>query len=125
VKTKIGNLVNAQMALGQLMNEPLPAQTAFQLARIAKAYEGEMKTYEEARVALCKKYGELNATTNQFDFAPGQREPFDKEMIELFDVEIELPGKKLGFHAISSAKISPRDWLLLEWLIDDPPEAKP
>lgn len=118
MQIKLKQLIETTPAVRELLNQPLPAATAFRLSRVGKSIESELASYEEARKALCERCGKVSADGSRYDIT--DRETFDKEMSELQDAPVELNAEPLPLAALGNdARISPASLMALDWLITE------
>jgi hypothetical protein len=117
LKAQLRELLEARQALQNLMNQPLPATTAFRLSRITLGLNPEFEAYEATRIKLCQQHGKLDETTSKYNFEGGAQEAFNAEMQKLLDSEVPLGGEKLRIELLSAAKLSAMEMLTLQWLI--------
>ena len=118
MKIKIESLVNAQNALSELAQKNLSIATSFKVAKLIKAAQAELQTYDEQRRKLLENVGsKLDESTNQYIIPKDKRENFAMMYRDLLDVEIDLPGEKIN---ITDEKItlSPETLLLLEPFVE-------
>ena len=115
MKVKLAQVVGSVEPLGKLMSNPMPAATAFRCAKVLKAVQSELETYDEARKTLIEKYGEdgeMKPESKDWD-------KFIKEMNTLLDEEINVNGKKIKADSLSKIEVAPTDLLSLDWLIKE------
>jgi hypothetical protein len=102
-----------QQAFLRLADQPLPAKTAYRLAKTLRVLRAEAEAFEAARQAGIKRHG------GGQDIAAGTEaeKAFMAELEELLKKEVELPleGKvKLG----DECRLCPRDLDLLFDLVE-------
>ena len=88
MRIQLLNLVNSQTSLNKIIEQDLPAVTAFRLGKLAKAVKEELASIEETRVKLIQKYGEKEDGTWKVN--KNNEVDFHKEMTALFNEEVEL-----------------------------------
>jgi hypothetical protein len=118
MKLTLNELQRGFVSLGKLANQDLPLKVGYWLGRIAKAAEGEMKNLEDSRIKLVKRLGEEDGEGN-WSIKPDSMEDFNREMGELLEVSIELPGDKIKLESLGdSVKLSAIDLINLDWLFE-------
>jgi hypothetical protein len=117
LKAKMRELIDSRPALQNLITQPLPATTAFRLARLVQALNPELEAYEVTRKKLCEQHGTLDTESNTYKFEPAAQAVFAKEMDALLDSEVEIAGEKVRLDFLSQAHLSVVDALNLQWLI--------
>ena len=115
MKVKVCQLVGSSEPLGRLMSQPMGSVEAFRCAKLVKAVQSELESYEEARKNLIEQHGkngEIKQTSKNFKV-------FVNELEKLMEEEITLDAEKLDSSKLDSIEISPIDILALEWLIKE------
>lgn len=115
MKVQLAQVVGSVEPLGTLMSNPMPAATAFRCAKVLKAVQSELESYDEARKALIEKYGEdgeIKPESKDWD-------KFIEEMNALMNEEISLSIKKIDADSLSKVEIAPTDLVQLDWLIKE------
>lgn len=113
-----------QLALKNLINQPVNALTAFKLMTILEKVEPEIKRYNQVRDFLIKKYAKLAEDGSFLKSNDGKnyiiedKEKFEHEFIELGDIEVKLP--LIILDEISSCKLSTLELLALKDLLSTP-----
>jgi len=117
LKATIRELIDSRSALQNLITQPLPATTAFNLARLIQQLNPELQAYESTRLKLCEQYGELDKSRNEYQFKKDAQAAFDREIGDLLVTNTEIAGEKIPLANLSLAKLSAVDALNLQWLI--------
>lgn len=121
IKTKLHSIVNAREAMRKLAGQELPVQESYRVAKLIKAMNAEIAIYDEARIKLCEKYGELAENKREYTILKGAE--FNRELSSLLDMEVELDLKKvtlpLGLCITPSDVISLSDFVEIEGVEDD------
>jgi endonuclease V-like protein UPF0215 family len=92
-------------------------------AQLAACEEAINKHYNDARIALCKKHGRLDAETNQYLFEgegvdAAAKENFEKDLLVLWAEEVEIPGEPVKVSTIAGS-IKESDLQILESFLVD------
>lgn len=110
---KLGALVDTRFitAFNQLMEQDVSAKAAWNISKMSKQINEHIKEYEASRQKLLKKYGTLNEdgsyvldSANNVVFKDGQGDLFQKELLELQDVDAVV--HKIKVDDIEDAKLS-------------------
>lgn len=117
IELTLATLLGSQKAVTWLVSQRLPIQTAFKLARLTKAINAELQTFDETRRALCERFGTLRDDKSKYDIPPAKQDEFDKEFATLTAMQIELPGTPLRAAELGRVEMSADDLMALEWLI--------
>ena len=110
-------MVKNGSALDRLYALDKPIHVAWANRKQAAACNEELKHYHEKRLALCEKFGVKNETLNVFEFdgcnsefsakSPGpQKLAFDAALIELWNQEIELPGRPIKIFELADSELT-------------------
>lgn len=105
IKAKFREIIESQNNFDKLLKEELNPFITVALSRISKAMFTELRTFEEARIGLCQKYGEIkipkdedgneieeNASNiQQYTILDDKSEIFKTEFSALLDKEVEMP----------------------------------
>ena len=136
---KVKNLEIERLAMSKVeifSNKKLPVKTVYWLSRLQKELDKFLKDYAETRQELFKKYclkkedGEPNVgPKGEFQFAPENTQIVFKEVAELANMEVEIPGiERIKFDLSNpnlDGSVSAEDLLILEPFIEvDFPEAQ-
>ena len=118
MKATFNQLQRGFNSLAKLASQDLPAKHLYWLGPIAKAAETEMKNLEEARIKLVKRLG-VEESEGNWTIAADSMEAFSKEINELLEESIELPGDPIKFDSLGEGvKLSAIDLINLEWLFE-------
>jgi len=127
-------MVQNGSAIDRLYALEKPIHVAWANRKQAAACNEELKHYHEKRLALCEKHGTKNEKLNIYEFdgcnsefsakSPGpQKKAFDAALVELWNQEIELPGRPIKISELSSSdltgSLSEFDCQLLEPFLED------
>ena len=116
---ELGKLFGMQAALNTLVGMPLEAKTSYRVSRMLKKIISELKDLDAERIKLVNKYGEKDDKGNT-QVKPENIEKFNKDWAALLEMETELDSPKIPFSMIETLKISARDMLALEDIIEGP-----
>ena len=119
MKVKLALLVGNE-ALKSLVDAPMPSATSFRVAKAVKEVQKVLEVFEESRQALVKKYGK-ESKDGELSIEPDSKnwKKFIDEYNELVNEEVELNITKIKSENLSKVELSPKDILMLEWLIDN------
>lgn len=125
IALKLEQLVNSANALKNLSNKPLKAKSAYATARILKAADQEMTSFNDTRMELVRKYGikdennELILDENgnaQIDLE--HRNAFNEEFNELLQSSIEINANKIRLDDLGDIDFTPSEMAQLEDFIE-------
>lgn len=125
IKVKISSLLNSTEALQKLASADLKAKLAWQVARLLKAAEAELQSFNETRMTLIKKYGEKDAEgelvtddKGNCKILPESINTFTAELNELIATEVEISVNKISINDLENINFTPSEMTLLEDFID-------
>lgn len=124
----VSKLLPMRSALSRLSTtDVLPITTSFRLARLITQIEGEFRRYEEARVAVIKKYGtpverteeERNGVPESYNIPAEKAQAANDEVQSLLDEDVVVPSwKPLVIKDFGEFKLSPVELSGLMPLLD-------
>lgn len=119
IEVTIRDMFESVPALRKLAGTAIKAKGAYQVNKIIRAVEGELKEFEVLRQGLVGKYGNLEPLPEDADddLVASRNETLDtvrKEMDELLDTSVSLGVSKVGWEFIESLELSPSDIAALE-----------
>lgn len=117
MKVKVKQLVDATEAMKELSGAKLPAATSYRVAMVIRAAQPALDSFQQAFNELLPQVGqEREDAKGKYDIKDAER--FAKEVLELQDVEIDLPlEKKLTVDQLGAAELTPQTLYSLEWLV--------
>lgn len=125
INVKISDLLNSTEALQKLAGTDLKAKLAWQVARLLKAAEAELQSFNEARTNLIKKYGEkdengelITDENGNCKITPNFIDTFSNELNELIDSEVEISANKISINDLDNTNFTPSEMTVLEEFID-------
>lgn len=118
MKATLAQIINSTSGLKKLVNEALPAKTAYSIKRIMDAVTSESQRVEGIRIELVKKYADQQ-TPEQIEKGEPIRistriKEFQEDFGPLLDEEVELNCHKLPFSAIENLKLTVQDLVALD-----------
>lgn len=123
IKIKLEEIREIVPGIGSILMDHLPIKASYWISKLAKKMDKEFKHFEEARMILIKKYGEVDEKgelvikDNQYIFK--DRESFDKEFTELRATEIEIDFNPIPLSMLGECQVTPASLLALDKFIDD------
>jgi hypothetical protein len=125
ISITLEQLVNSTEGLRELGQKTLKARPAYSVAKILKAAEAEMTSFNDTRMNLIKKYGEkkedgeLNTDENgNVRIAPESLADFNKELQELLDTQVEINANKIRIEDIGDVEFTPAEMAQLDDFIE-------
>lgn len=90
IKTTIRGILNAMPVLSKLSNRELPVKVSYSIAKVIKAANSELATYDTQRIKLCEQYGTLNVEKTEYIIDETRRSEFETKGNELNNLVVEL-----------------------------------
>lgn len=120
MKVKLAFLVQNE-ALNKLVDKPMDALTSFRIGKTVSSVQSELEAFEKTRQSLLEKYGTKTADGEGLEIKPEHKnwKHFVKEYEELVNEEVELDAKKIKISALKEVKMSAKDLIALDWLIEE------
>jgi len=126
MKVTLGQVLEAQAALGRLSQERLPIKTAYWITKLVRLCTEEVKTFMEARSTAITECDVANGDT--IDVRRPGYAAFKAKMDDLVAVEIDLAWTPLEYAKLADVSIAAADLLALEpffaGTLDEPPAPK-
>lgn len=115
MKTK--NLVDALPSIRKIAGQDLRAKTLYRVSLLLDRFDKELKAYDETREKLILKY--CDRKDGKVVPKPDCAADFEREMMELLDMEIDMNGMKtVKIPADEDIRISYTDLCLLGEFIE-------
>ena len=125
INITLEQLINSADGLKALSEKKLKARCAFAVGRLLKAVDGEMETFNNARMELIKKYGEKDENDELISDDKGNVhiptiaiDQFNNELKELLDTPIEINTNKIKLEDVEDIEFTPIEIAQLEDFIE-------
>lgn len=125
ITVKIADLLNSTETLQKLSQQDFKAKLAWSIARLLKAAEVEIQSFNDTRMTLIKKYGEKDENGELVTDDKGNCkileegiETFGKELNELINTEIEINANKIKMDLLEDIDFTPSDMAVLEPFVE-------
>lgn len=120
MKLTIGELVNGSTALQILSAQQLPGTLALKLARITRQLGPELQAYNDARIAVYKKYGDISEDKAQYKLREGaDTDAANAELKALWESEVPVTFNPLPETALEHIEISAELINAAQWLFEE------
>lgn len=126
ITVKISDVVNSMEILQKLAQQNFKAKLALSIARLLKAVEVEIQTFNTTRIDLIKKYGTKDENgeliTNDEGnciIDPESIEIFNKEFSDLLNTEIEINANKINVDLLEERDFTPSEIATLEPFLEE------
>ncbi len=119
IKVTAGELFLSQAALTELVGERLPNKTAFQIRRVLKRIDPEVKSFDEQRLEIAKRFG-TETEQGTFTVSADKLAEFNAELKVVADHELEFADlETISPDALGTAEVKTAALFQLAWLIPD------
>ena len=116
----LAELVASKEAWQKLIAADLPTKPAYWIGKKYRKVEGEIADYEKKHNDLVQKHGQpVEGKQGMIQVSPGGMEAFLKEITELREIVITLDIDPIKLADIEQAKLTARDFMLLEKFIEE------
>lgn len=115
---KIVDLINAAQVMQKLMDQKMPAQLAYALAKNARMINHELEIYDQARVSILDSHWEKDPEKNEYKIPAKDQKEWEKLHNELLQSETDYQPFKADFSLTEKIEISPGQLMEL-WFIFD------
>jgi len=126
IEIKLGEIMSSMDTMQKLANVSFKGKTAFQIARILKKLDDEIKTFNDTRSTLIQKYGVKDENGQLIVDEQGNCKlqedgvvDFNKELNELLNTTIEINANKLDVNSLDEGDFTPADMIALEPFIEE------
>lgn len=115
------NLIECMPTLNSLAQENLPVGVSFRIAQVAALCADRLKTFNETRNALIRKYGK-NQDNGAASIEPGSENEslFIVDLNEILDAadDITIDVTKIDIDMLGSINLRPAIFVPLMWLFE-------
>ena len=125
IEVQVKDVVNSIDTLREVVQRPLKARTAFNVAKLIRSIDGEYELYNTERDKLIKKYGnkdengELIVDENgRCRVADEDIPKFNEEIQELLNNEVTINAPKLYISELGEETFTPMQMLSIEKFLE-------
>lgn len=118
MKVKLVDVYNSVPVMNKILETPLPASVSFQLSKLLKTLNEEMKAIEEQRIKLVEKYG-VKTENNEMTVSEEKKQEFLKEFGELLSTEVEITWEPLSSSKFDALQLSVNEMTRVQFLFSE------
>lgn len=124
IKLTMSEILNAAPVLTKLTNQTFSGAATFKIARLLRALDKEITTFEETRTKMIQTYGEkdengmLIEKEGQIHVMADKIETFNSEISALLKSEVEINGEKLSIEYFDNIELTPIEASLIEAIVE-------
>lgn len=115
MKVKLVDIYNSVPVLNKILETPLPASISFQLSKLLKTLNDEMKSIEEQRVKLVEKHGSTN-NNGETMVSEDKKQEFLQEFSDLLNTEVEVTWQPLSASKFDALQLSVNEMTRVQFL---------
>lgn len=126
ISVKLLDIIDAVPVLRKLAESTFSGAIAFKIARLVKACEVELQTFEESRRKIIEEYGEKDEKgelkifeNQQIRVKEEYREKCAVSLNELLNTEVELNANKIPVDSLEQIDITPNELIKIEAFIEE------
>ncbi len=111
-------LENSPQALSVLTSIKLPISIAYQISRLVKKIEPELKIFHEAKNPILLEY--IKKNKDGVEEVPEEKIAECQKMLEpLYATTIQLDCSRININDLGNASIEPYVFIMLDWLFTE------
>lgn len=118
MKVKLVDVYNSVPVMNKILETPLPASISFQLSKLLKTLNEEMRAIEEHRIKLVEKYG-VKGDSQEMTVAEDKKQEFLKEFGELLNTEVEVTWEPLSASKFDALQLSVNEMTRVQFLFSE------
>jgi hypothetical protein len=123
MKVKVSKLANAIPSIKFISQQSIPAKVSFRLAKFINAVSEEMDVLEIARRSIFEKYSTVNTEAKENEqsrtIIPELKEKYEKEMLELFNQEVELSIEPIVINELGGISLPVNHLMALDFMFKE------
>lgn len=126
IEVSVREILNSAEIMQKLSKRQFKGKVAFQIARILRYIDEELKSFNEARSNLIEVYGERDESdnlimdeNNNYKIQKDKITELNQEIEELLNTSIQINADAINMKDIENEDFTPADILLLEPFIEE------
>ena len=126
ITVSVREILNSAEIMQKLSKRQFKGRVAFQIARILRYIDEELKSFNEARSNLIEVYGERDESdnlvmdkNNNYKIQKDKITELNQEIEELLNTSIQINADAINMKDIENEDFTPADILLLEPFIEE------
>lgn len=126
ITVSVREILNSAEIMQKLSKRQFKGKVAFQIARILRYIDEELKSFNEARSNLIEVYGERDESDNlvmdeknNYKIQKDKITELNQEIEELLNTSIQINADAINMKDIENEDFTPADILLLEPFIEE------
>lgn len=126
ITVSVREILNSAEIMQKLSKRQFKGKVAFQIARILRYIDEELKSFNEARSNLIEVYGERDESdnlvmdeNNNYKIQKNKITELNQEIEELLNTSIQINADAINMKDIENEDFTPADILLLEPFLEE------
>lgn len=123
MKVKVSKLANAIPSIKFISQQSVPAKVSFRMAKFINVISEELDVLEIARRTIFEKHSTPNAEAGENQetrsIIPNLKEKYEKEMLELFNQEVELNIEPIGINELGGISLPVNHLMALDFMFKE------
>ena len=118
MKVKLIDVYNSVPVMNKILETPMNASLAFQLTKLLKTLNDEMKSIEEQRIKLVEKYG-TKQEGEAVVVSDENKEKFMSEFTQLLNTDVDLTWEPLSVSKMEGLQLSVNEMSRIQFLFKE------
>jgi hypothetical protein len=118
MKVKLFDVYNSVNVMNKVLDAQLPISVSFQLTKLVKTLNEEVKMIEEERVKLVKKYSETDKD-GESTVSEDKKQNFLKDFSELLETEVDLNWTPVSVSKLENLNVSVNELSKIQYLFSE------
>jgi vacuolar-type H+-ATPase subunit I/STV1 len=119
VKVKLIDIYNSVPVMNKILETPMSASLAFQLNKLLKVLNDEMKSIEEERVKLVEKYGSKDDNSDAVVVSDENKNKFMSEFSELLGTDVTISWEPLSISKVDGLQLTVNEMSRIQFLFKE------
>lgn len=119
MKVKLSDILNAKEALKLVEGRELPTKLSYWLSRLQVKIEKPLKAYEDSRMDLFKKFGDLDSEGTRYTVPPEKLDDFQKEILSLIEIEEEITFEPIKIEHFEGKEFTKEFFILIDKFVTE------
>lgn len=118
IEISLRELKQSLNSLNSLFSQKAKKDVLVKFRQMLRLMNKAFAEFENDRVALCEKYGTLNAEKTNYDMTDENKLKWTEEIEKLGDKIVQLPFKPLKLNDLGNIELNTFEFDELSWLIN-------
>jgi len=118
MKVKLFDVYNSVNVMNKVLDAQLPISVSFQLTKLVKTLNEEVKMIEEERIKLVKKYSETDKD-GESTVSEDKKQNFLKDFSELLETEVDLNWTPVSVSKLENLNVSVNELSKIQYIFSE------